>query len=360
MKTVVLVGSGYSHLYCLNQLQKERHPDTNWVLVSNSKYQYNSDMSAGYIEGIFAVEECRVDLEQLCQRSKASFVEGTILSIDPHQQVILTDQGHIQSYDIISFNIGSKNTLDFVDGLKYKSEVIKPHHLFPEKFDVLREGENPVIIGDSIEGIEIGLSILAWKKKHQKAEPNVTFIHSASLGEAGSKTSRKISSLAQKKGLQWITSKVRSIGETFVYTEDDQEIPFSHLIDLGEPCAPKLFKSSPLKVDDKGFLLTHPTLQSVSKGNVFGVGSCSSIMKHPDTSRNEGNGFKQGPFLWENIHHLIEGKTLTSYKPGIHNLSIMSAGDKEGFLTYGKYSSYGKWQWKLKNFFNRRLIAKYK
>ncbi|MBM7588043.1 NADH dehydrogenase FAD-containing subunit [Bacillus pakistanensis] len=357
MKTVVLVGGGHSHLYCLKQLQKERHSDMNWVLVSNSKYQYYSDMFAGYTEGIYSDEDCRVNLEQLCERSKVSFVQGTVLSIDPHQQVILTDQGHIQRYDIISFNIGSKNTTDFVDGLDQNNERTRLSHLVPEKIDVIREGENPVIIGNGFKGLEFGLSLLAWKKNQQKEKPNVTIIHSAPL-EARSIGFEKMSMLVQEKSGSLIASKPKSIDDAFIYTEDGRRIPFSHLIDIGEPSAPKIFQSSPLKVDDKGFLLTHPTLQSVSKENVFGVGSCTSIKKGSETSK--GHGIKQGPFLWENIHHLIGGKSLTPYKPRTYRFSIMSTGGKKGLLTYGRYSSYGKWQWKLKNLLNRRYIAKYK
>ena len=66
MKTIILVGGGHSHLYCLKKHKQYQDESVKWILISPSRHQYYSGMFSGYTEGMYSLEETRIDLEDMC------------------------------------------------------------------------------------------------------------------------------------------------------------------------------------------------------------------------------------------------------------------------------------------------------
>ena len=154
-----------------------------WVLISPSRYQYYSGMFSGYTEGIYSLEETRIDLENLCKGAGCDFVESTVLSIDPHQQHLLTDKGEIFTYDFVSFDIGSRNDSMEIKGLHKHNLPIKPNYRFPEQIKKLHNSRKTIFIGGGAASIEMALSLKAWKRDKGYDDHSIAVVHSSPLLE---------------------------------------------------------------------------------------------------------------------------------------------------------------------------------
>ncbi|MEI5909389.1 FAD-dependent oxidoreductase [Bacillus spongiae] len=360
MKTIVLVGGGHSHVYCVKMLKEHKHPQMNWILLSNSKKQYYSGMFSGFTEGLYAEEDTYIDLEKLAINSNATFVEATVLSVDPIQQKILCSNGEVISYDILSLDIGSTNKSPNIEGLTNENLAIKPNEKFPDQIHTLRQATNPVIIGGGAAGIEMALSLLAWQKKYS-SRTDVTLLHSAPLLKgAGEKTSQKITQLASKQGLKLVKDRAIRVDNSVVYTAGGSQIDFDTIMYLGGPHPPDLIKSAMLPTDEVGFLLVNSCLQTEAFPNIFGAGDCITISDQKDMPKNGVNAVRQGPILFRNIMSFAFDEPLESYTPKKADLAILSTGFKEGFFLYGRWSFHGKWAWFVKNFIDRRFMDKYR
>lgn len=360
MKTIILVGGGHSHLHCLKKLIENQDDNVKWILISPSRYQYYSGMFSGYTEGIYSLEETRIDLERLCEDAGCKFVESTVLSIDPVQQHLLTDKGDILTYDFVSFDIGSRNDSLEIEGLHEHNLPIKPNYRFPEQIEKLHNSRKAVFIGGGAASIEMALSLKAWKVDNGFKDHLVTVVHSSPLLEkAGSHSSKKITGLTLSKGVELHQGRIKKVDETRVYADDGARIDYDEVIFLGGPKAPPLFGSSILPTDEKGYLMVNSYLQSVEYPNVFGTGDCATLKDFPDTPKNGVTAVRQGPFLWKNLNGAAANGKIIPFDPQKRYLAIMSVGDKEGFLTYGSFSLVSGWAWRLKNWIDVRFVRRY-
>ncbi|BCB02082.1 NAD(P)/FAD-dependent oxidoreductase [Bacillus sp. KH172YL63] len=360
MKTIILVGGGHSHLHCLKKLKQSRDENVKWILISPSRHQYYSGMFSGYTEGIYSLEETRIDLHTLCEKSGCDFVESTVLSIDPDQQHLLTDNGDIFTYDFVSFDIGSRNDSLDIQGLHDHNLPIKPNYRFPDQIEKLHRSRNTIFIGGGAASVEMALSLKAWKVDHGFDDHDITVVHSSPLLEkAGPFSSKKMHGVAHSKGLTLQEGRVTKVDGTHVHTDKGESLPCDEVIFLGGPKAPPLFGSSILPTDDHGFLLVNSYLQSVDYPNVFGAGDCATLKDFPDLPKNGVTAVRQGPVLWKNLRGAAAAGSIIPFEPQKRYLAIMSIGQKQGFLTYGSFSLVSGWAWKLKNWIDVRFIKKY-
>ena len=172
MQTIILVGGGHSHLYCLKKLMKHNDKNVRWMLISPSRFQYYSGRFSGYTEGFYSLDDTRIDLEALSKASSCDFIESTVLSIDPIQQHLLTDKGEIFTYDFVSFDIGSRNDSLEIEGLHEYNLPIKPNFRFPEQIKKLHNSKKTVFIGGGAASIEMALSLKAWKDTEREYRPH--------------------------------------------------------------------------------------------------------------------------------------------------------------------------------------------
>lgn len=360
MKTLILVGGGHAHLHCLHQLNRE-HPTFkgNVLLISSSSYQYYSGMFSGFTEGTYNLEDIRVNLTQFAKSSNVTFIQDTITKIDPISKVLIGLEGRFYEYDIVSFDVGSQVAIP--ETFKPHALNIKPNFNFADHILSIRESSHPLVVGGGASGVELALSILSWRKKHQ-IEPNVTLVSSTSLlSQQGNAISQKIETIAKQKGLTFFTNEsVTTIHEHTIVTNQERVLPHSMVLWLTGPKAPAFFKESNLPVDGYGFLLVNDGLQSIQHPEIFGAGDCITMATFPLLTKNGVYAVRQGPILWENIKRAISSNVLLSFKPQKRFLSILSTGENEGLLSYGASSLHGSFPWRLKQKIDQQFMNQYK
>lgn len=357
MKIIVLVGGGHAHLHCLAQFAKKPREDVQLVLISPAAYQYYSGMFSGFTEGVYGLDEIRIDLSQLAKKSSAAFYQDTICSIDPKSRILTGQHGEIYPYDAVSFDIGSQ--MDSPEALEKYISPIKPNYHFPKQLLKFRESAKPVIVGGGASGVELAFSTHAWRTRRHFSDV-LLFSSGVLLSAQGAAASEKVEAIARKKALLFHTDvTIEDIDETSVTASTGDSYPQSDVLWLTGPKSSELFAHSGMPVDRAGFLAVKETLQSTRFPEVFGAGDCVSIDRYPSLAKNGVYAVRQGPVLWGNLLNFLDGNPLSAFIPQKRYVAILSTGGGEALLTYGQWSMHGKLPWKLKQSIDKKFMRAY-
>lgn len=359
MKTLVLVGGGHAHLHCLEQLKNEPPENLNVMLISASRHQYYSGMFSGYTEGVYSLDEIRINLARLCKKIGCTFIEDAIVAVDAQAKTMKGEGGAVYRYDLVSFDIGSRTAIP--EALKNHVSSIKPNFRFPDQLLRLRNSTHPIIVGGGAAGVELAFSILAWRKRHALRANAVLFSSTSLLSEESASVSNKIEAIARRKALPFFTgTSVDAIDCKNVMTTTGLSYPQSDVLWLTGPESDNVFRNSGLPTDPSGYLLVNKALQSVGHPEIFGGGDCISIDCYPKLAKNGVYAVRQGPVLWKNLKNSLSGDKLFLFKPQKHFVSILSTGGGEAFLTYGKRFFHGKIPWQIKQHIDRKFMKRFK
>lgn len=354
---LLLVGGGHAHLGILRRIRMKA-VDYNVTLISASTYQYYSGMFSGFTEGLYSEQEIRINLAELCEQAGVTFVKDVIVKIDADNRKLVGASGKVYDFKLVSFDIGS--SIGAIDG-SIKQIKIKPNFVFPKEIQSFRKTAFPVVVGGGAAGVEMALSVQAWRFNNG-FNPNVAVISSSPLlSSVSEKASSKIMKIVKQKGI--IVCDQDEIKETSrqqLITKSGKRIACSQLLPLTGAKASPLFVNSSLPIDENGFLLIESTLQAKDFPWVFGAGDCVSFSNNPKLPKNGVFAVRQEPILWENINRYLAGKRLTNFKPQKKFLSILSVGEQQGLLTYGNIAYCGKWAWRLKNSIDVKFMEKHR
>lgn len=359
MKTLVLVGGGHAHLHCLEQAKDELPQDWRILLISPSPYQYYSGMFSGYTEGVYSLDDIRIDLKRFSDKIGAEFVEDLILAVDTEAKELKGANGAVYPYDAVSFDIGSQTAIP--EAVREHVSSIKPNYRFPEQLLQLRNSASPVIVGGGASGVELAFSILAWRKQHKLPANVALFSSTPLLSGQGDAPSKKVETIAKRKALPFFTGvSVNSVDGLSIMTSDGRSYPQSGVLWLTGPKSSDLFTLSGLPTDDDGFLLVNETLQSVKHPDIFGAGDCITIDRYPSLAKNGVYAVRQGPILWKNLKSSLSADRLVPFIPQKRFVSILSTGEGEAVLSYGKQVLHGRIPWKIKQHIDRKFMKRYK
>ena len=115
---------------------------------------------------------------------------------------------------------------------------------------------------------------------------------------------------------------------------------------------------SGLTLDPRGFVLTGPTLQTLTHPEVLAVGDVSTRDDAPHP-RSGVYAVRAGPPLAANLRALVQGGTLLPHRPQQRTLNLLSCGDGHAIASYGGWSAQGRWAWWWKDRIDRGFIARY-
>lgn len=356
MVDILLVGGGHAHLGILRRIRMKA-VDYQVTLISASTYQYYSGMFSGFTEGLYSEQEIRINLEELCQQSGVTFIKDTIVHVDATNRKLVGTTGIEYDFKLVSFDIGS--SVGSFDG-SIKQIEIKPNYVFPNEIHTFRETAFPVVVGGGAAGVEMALSVQAWRLNNGY-KPNVTVISSSRLlSSVSEKASSKIMNIAKQKGIVvYDQDEILETSGQQLTTKRGRRIACSQLLPLTGAKASTLFADSSLTLDN-GFLLVESTLQVKDFPWVFGAGDCVSIRTNPELPKNGVYAVRQEPLLWGNINLYLTGKPLKTFVPQKKFLSILSVGQQQGLFTYGENAFYGRWAWRLKHSIDVKFMNKHK
>lgn len=348
MNKLLLVGAGHAHLYVLKKLKEEAFADTEVTVLAISEHEYHSEMIAGYIEEQYSLENIRIDAANLAAEAGADWIEGAAVSVDPEQKVVLTEQGKVIGYDVVSFDIGSLTYGTETPGVLEHALLMKPNHRMPEVSEALKEALRPVIVGSGATAAEWAFGLQARRKREGK-EPLVLVSNGGLLEQEGPKMSEKAERIARNDGMALhLHDGVEAVAKNKIVTAANRKISFDRLL-WAEGKRPHQMFASSLPTDASGYLLVEDTLQVKKYPSVFGAGECVTVNGAEYIEKSLFTTVRQARVLWENLKGFLGNGQGEYYKPKPSPLKIISAGDRRALLRYKSHVFAGKWPWRMKN-----------
>jgi NADH dehydrogenase FAD-containing subunit len=122
--------------------------------------------------------------------------------------------------------------------------------------------------------------------------------------------------------------------------------------------APRWLRASGLALDERGFVLTGPTLQSTSHASVFAAGDVATRDDAPH-AKSGVYAVRAGPPLALNLRRATAGGVLQAYRPQRRTLNLVSGGGRRAIVSWGGLSAEGRWAWWWKDRIDREFIARY-
>jgi NADH dehydrogenase FAD-containing subunit len=101
-------------------------------------------------------------------------------------------------------------------------------------------------------------------------------------------------------------------------------------------------------------------LRSITDRRVFGAGDCVTLANYPHTPKAGVYAVRQGPVLWESLRAASRGGKPPCYRPQDGFLSILNTSDGKALLHYKGFLAHSRWAFSLKDWIDRRFMAKYK
>jgi len=372
---IVLLGVGHTNAHVLRMWRMNPLADTRLTCVSNFGVATYSGMLPGVLSGQYAAERMEIDLVRLCAAANARLIIGEVDGLDLDRRQLLLSERPPLDYDALSIGVGSLPQMEGVQGDGDPPLAIKPMQTFLERFDArlrsIRErvaGENRqrqiyvTIVGAGVGGVEIAFCLSPRMKQVLGQHPFTVNLVTSSEHVAGG-TLAKTQLLAKRnledRGVRvHCGRRVERVSQGSVGCDNGCEIPSDIVILATGATAPSWLNRLGLTTDDRGFLLTRPTLQTVTSDHVFAVGDTGTIAD-VDVPKAGVYAVRQGPVLWRNLGKLMANRPLEPYRPQRSFLKLMNMGDGTALGEYFGQTFQGGWVWRLKDRIDSRFMDKY-
>lgn len=262
-KQLVLVGGGHAHMTVMSKLDHYTGRGHHVTLISLYPYHYYSGMGPGLLSGIYKPEEVRFHVQKMVEDRSGTFVQGTMVRVDPKRRLLFLNSGEQVGYDVVSFNVGSHvpaHSAPVSDPNVYTAKPVQS--LFEARQAILRAGNmgklRLLVAGGGPSALEISGNL--WKLVHDNGIP--AKINLLAGRKFLSRFPQKLRGLAMRsfreRGIE-VTEGVRvgRIDSGNAFLEDGREYPFDFLFLAWGIRPSALFEESGLPTGKDGGLLVN-------------------------------------------------------------------------------------------------------
>ena len=389
---VVLLGVGHTNAHVLKMWRMEPIENARLTCVSNFPVVTYSGMLPGVLAGQYPQERMEIDLVRLCAAAGARLIVGKVTGLDRENRALLFDDRPPLPFDVLSIGIGSVPNRE---GLKEADDTllpIKPMQTFIQRLEerlissrhapraVAGNGTrsvpatdadatrsvpatlNIVIVGGGAGGTEIAFCLPPRiQRVLGDAAYKITLVDSGEqvAGGTTSNTAAEVAKVLAHRNVKIVLGKrVTHIAKGNVWLDDGKFLPADIVLWATSAAAPPLLPAFDLPKDDRGFLLTEPTLQCVSSEGVFAVGDTGTI-RGQDLPKAGVYAVREGPVLWENIQRHLRGERLKEYQPQKRFLKLLNTGDGSAVGEYAGHYFRGSVMWWLKDRIDGKFMDMY-
>ena len=257
------------------------------------------------------------------------------------------------SWDVLSINTGSTPIIPKEAGFNEYCIPIKPIANFIdrlESFSQQLQQTNPkeasiVVVGEGVAGIEVAFSLRErFAKGFQNCSLRISIAHSGGLilPELGKPARKIIERRLAHAGISVIYhAKLESLSKDHIKLKGLGSIPCNFCVVCSHAMAPTWPRESNLKVNEDGFILVNPHLQSVSHPLVFSAGDIAHFDENP-LPKAGVYAVRQAECLSTNIKRMALGQRLVKFKAQRSFLKIIGTGN--GTALAAKSSFHFFWQ----------------
>lgn len=373
MVEIVLAGIGHTNAEVVRRWAVDPIPGARLTCISAFPVATYSGMLPGVLAGRYERAAMEIDVRRLCERAGATLEVGQAIGCDRTARRLRLADGREVGYDVLVVGVGSQTRPPPSDASSIVS--IKPMPTFLDRLDAAldaRRSASPLrvaVVGNGAGGTELALCLPAHLRRRgfgggspERDRFELSLIGAAARPPAGSApgVARRVSRELQRRGVRTLGGvRVRRADERQVELDDGRSLPVDLVIWAADAVGADWLRTFDLPLDERGFLLTRPTLQSTVCDELFAVGDSGSIVgaKLPKAGVY---AVREGPVLWENLRRLTAGRPLEPYRPQRRFLRLLNLGDGRAIGEYAGFAFQGRWVWRWKDRIDRRFVEAYR
>jgi selenide,water dikinase len=404
---VVLLGVGHTNAHVLKMWRMEPIERARLTCVSNFPVVTYSGMLPGVLAGQYPRERMEIDLVRLCAAAGARLIVGSVTGLDRENRALLFADRPPLPFDVLSIGIGSVPTREGLERADDTLLPIKPMQTFMQRLEArlraINSGHAPsavvagpaalpgdpeadsaptgaaaagtpsglgtvsrpihiLIVGGGVGGTEIAFCLPACLKRILGDA-----LYKITIVEAGSQVGGGLSAAAAGEVAKVLASRhvqikthcrVVEIAGGYVWLSDGGYLPADVVLWATSAVPPPLLAEFDLPKDDRGFLLTEPTLACVGTDNIFAVGDAGTI-RGVSLPKAGVYAVREGPVLWENLQRAVRGQRLVEYRPQRQFLKLLNTGDGSAIGEYAGHFFRGRLMWWLKDRIDGKFMDMY-
>ncbi|QJQ32929.1 FAD-dependent oxidoreductase [Sphingomonas lacunae] len=363
-KRVILAGGGHAHLAVLADWALNPLPDSDRWLVSSSSHTAYSGMLPGWLAGHYRAEELMIDLEPMAARAGAKLIVTDAIGIDTRRNILTLASGQDIAFDLLSLATGGEADVAALAALGDRVLPIRPVPGFMAGWTSFLETQSSAasisvaIVGGGAAGVEIALAV-ASALDRRPGTARVALVTPQDGFLAGHSPRVRKAALAQLAGRGVEVHFARATGrEGALWLSNGAALNVDCVIAATGSRAPAWLASSGLACTPSGFVAVGADMRSTSHPAIFAAGD---IIERVDRrlERSGVHAVKAGPVLAANLRAAISGTKPSRYQPRRRTLYLLALGNRRAILSWGGFMAIGRWVWRLKDWIDRRFVARH-
>jgi pyridine nucleotide-disulfide oxidoreductase family protein len=363
-RRLLLLGGGHAHVHVLDALARAPVAGLQATLVTPYARQMYSGMVPGLLAGHYTAADCAIPLQPLAAAAGVRWCEGRVVALDADAGRATLADGQVLQAELVSIDTGPEMPRDAIPGAAEHGLFVRPIEVFVQQIDAVfaRAATRAVrvaVIGGGAAGFELALALAHRLRSLGSGAGSVALI-SGGMPLAGSPA--RVVRLARQalaaQGVGLHEAACQAIAADHLRLDDGQRLQCDvPLLAIGA-AAPGWLAGSGLALDQRGFIATGATLQSVSHAGIFAAGDVASRSDAPHP-KSGVYAVRAGPPLAANLRAACFGRPLASYLPQKRTLYLLSCGERRAIASWGGWSAQGRWVWRWKDRIDRAFVARY-
>lgn len=365
MKRLVLLGGGHAHLHVLQALAREPLAGAQALLISPQPHLTYSGMVPGVVAGHYTPEQARIALAPLCEAAGVQWIAEQASALDVRHRAVTLGDGRVAEYDVLSLDVGGAQDRAAVPGAREHALFVRPIDTLVDLMHRLREQAvqralDLVVVGGGAAGFELALALSWGLSRVGDGASRVALVTGGPeplAGYPGAVVAHGLKALARHKVTIFREACVAVEAGALVLASGARLACDVPVMATGVG-APAWLRESGLALDERGFVRTGPTLQSVSHPEVFAAGDVA-VREDAPHPRSGVYAVRAGPPLALNLRRFIGAGELQPYTPQPRTLNLLSCGEQRAIMAWGDWSAEGRWAWWWKDRIDRGFIRRF-
>ncbi len=364
----MLIGGGHSHVQVLRSLRMRPLAGVRTTVITRELHTPYSGMLPGLIAGHYQFDDAHIDLGPLAQSAGARLIAAEVTGLDLDGACVhLRDRPPVR-FDLLSINSGGAPSLG---GIAANGAIIpvKPIGTFLPYWQALlcawqngELGARPrlAIVGGGAGGVELALSVVyALDRLGLPREVTLVAAGNDVLADHNPRVRRHFRRRLEAVGVAVrLGFEVTAFEDGRLRSDSGQALQTERVLWVTGVAAPAWPRQSGLAVDEAGFVRVDATLRSISHQQVFAAGDVAALDGQP-RPKSGVYAVREGPTLINNLRRAAAGERLAAYRAQRRALALISEGERRAVASRGWLFAEGVWLWRVKNFIDRRFMARF-
>lgn len=357
---IVLIGAGHAHLEVLHSWTRQGLPDVEIVLIEPNAFLRYSGMAPGWIAGLYDDTQFAVDIPAVANRAGIDLIAQRALSIDANGGTVELADGSSVAFDVLSIASGGVGRAVDVLGEDPRLIDVRPLGRFMERWRerIASQPARICVVGGGAGGVELAFAFR--NAAGYRTPPAVTLITGASglLHDHGTKVRNMVAAELRVQNIATLETRAQFRNGTLsgeAVATDDFDIVVA-AIGSGPP---EWLAGSNFALAKDGFVAVDAHQRSQSHPHIFAAGDVARRTDHAVPHAGV-HAVYAGPVLADNLRAAATGEPVVrKYRPRGRNLFLLSTGRRAAIMSWGPVAFQGRWVWRLKDWIDRRWVAKF-